>query len=239
MVKLFAFFILMVSSTTAGSSFKKEEIKKQYFKYYDLISLKGESPIEPGKNLTYPYVSIDSSGKNTTITHFISERDFFSSTYTQRSNYQERKIYDSKQPGEIRFREFIRNDSIITLSYEVETDNRIAAIGIYQNNVFVSYGLSEFLKGDISPDIAVDHAKKMKSGLLKRIEFSQKNENVFVSYESKYINDPHVLYSNSFAFKNNNEALQWWLIFKWKSYLRSIFSSRENLISLGVDKKEL
>lgn len=69
-------------------------------------------------------------------------------------------VYDTIFPKARHYHEFIRNDSIITIVYDLAGEASVGAIGIYTGNEFFDYGIGESIKQDFSPDEALQLCKE-------------------------------------------------------------------------------
>jgi hypothetical protein len=215
-----------------------QRVENNWFQYYDLFTLQGKAPLTK-TGFGYPYVAISTSGDSTTIKHVLSAKDAFTTVYTRKGNWIERVVHDTAFPKADIYHEFIRNDSMIIVVYDLASVERIAAIGIYNQNQLTTYGLDTVFYRKFSLDSAIAYATTMKSGLLATEKFESKSDSIIVSMNSKYIHKLGFFFSKRFGFYNRGVSLDWWLIYEWKYYKYSIFSETDNLKRLGVDPREL
>jgi hypothetical protein len=215
-----------------------QRVEHNWFQYYDLFTLQGKAPLTK-TGFGYPYVAINTSGDSTTIKHVLSAKDSFTTVYTRKGNWIERVIYDTAFPKASVYHEFIRNDSMIIVVYDLASVERVAAIGIYNRNQLTTYGLDTVFYRKFSLDSAIAYATNMKSGLLATKKFESKSDSVIVLTKNKYMYKPDFSYSKRFGFYNSGASLDWWMIYEWKYYKYSIFSETDNLKRLGVDPIDL
>jgi hypothetical protein len=232
---------------------KSVAVKGNRFKYYDLTSLSGRDSLN-ATNFSYPNVGIHSSNEKITITHFITAKDSFISTYTKKNGWFERQIIDTVFEKKMLYKEYVRNDSIIVISYNTMSDGSIATIGVYNQGTFLCYCLYDFLKlKELLPDSAITYVKHMKMGRLDKVKFFQKDDQITIMSESAHLEGMPLptlrsygdtatgrrIYTTQYSIRNSNTSLDWWLIFKWKYYSSSFFLFEKKLIELGVDPKKI
>jgi hypothetical protein len=227
--KTFLSITILFTTVWSCTSPSEKTGSKNLFRYYDLFTLEGQDSFKD-KKLSYPYVAVDSSKDSTVITHYISENKSFKSIYIKRHNWMERTVYDTFSTTPSMYREFVRNDSIITLAYDLTDTPRIVSMGIYsRGGVLTKYGMSRFFYSEFTPDEVLDYIKNLEDGLLSKVVFKHKPDSIQVLLDLKYIksNDPRYRSTNTFNFENENESLEWWLIFKQRFYLRSLYIGLE------------
>lgn len=211
---------------------------KTHFRYYDINSLEGLEPLSED-DLSYPFVSIISTQKNKIITHYFSKKDSLQSMYTIVGDSYERTISNWQIKAEGKIQEYTFKDSIVVITKDAASDMNLYNIGIYSHDTLKIFGFQEPSIDSFDCAKAIEYIGQIVKGIRQTIIFSEERNKVLLSYDSKFIENSKLFYSKKFEFDNKNRTLNWWLIFKWKYYLSSIYETPEKLIDLGVKVRDL
>ncbi len=213
---------------------KKQE-KKNYFETYDLITLKGELPIS-GFEPIFPYVSIDTLSDSIIINHFVEKGVVYKSHYAKEGNIFHRKYFYSEWKSSVLFDEYIKDNKIYILEYDVPENESLVSISIFSENAIRIYALDKPITENVSLDSAIKYVNSKKMYSERFISFSKKDDSIQVSIDFQNYKIPEVSQKRIILFKAYNKSLTWWLIFVWQSYSKSLMYYEEKL-NLATDFK--
>jgi hypothetical protein len=247
MKRIIIFNIVYAWLIMSCSSNNKSLLPDNSFRFYDLFSLEGKEPLL-GKVITYPFVVINNSHDTTLITHHFSAADSFIATYVRRRDIVERLIYNPEQPDRYKIKEFIRNDSVIVLDFSPDSNLFIEGIGVFSQNKFNYYTFPNPQKNEnFTADSAINFITSIQVGQVQKIDFSKVGDSIAVSRIFEMLdNVPEPVVrrdtdtttgrrigaKQSYFFDKYNNMMEW-LIYDWKYYNSSFFSTSSKLEELN------
>lgn len=218
-------FILTSFEFCNDNSFYPGDMK--YYEAYNLITLKGDVQLAK-KNAVYPFVSIEDSSSAIVIKHYISKEVIYQSKYQKTGNVFKREYPYNIGMSSMLFDEYLLKDSMIVLQYNTSESKKLSSISVFSNNILKTYTLQKEIESTINVNTVKEYISSMSIYSTRTISFKKQNDSILVNMEFQNFELPELSYKKDIAFNSHNKSLDWWLIFKWESFSKSLLYLEDN-----------